>query len=337
MEKTETKEELKKKLFETFEKLRELEDCEEKENKEEQKIENKSGDMKGCLCPINIEMGGFVSIDEKKKSENQRCNDGKTGFVGTGVQLMYARCIANHFFPSKKERVYDLGWSYLYDKHESHVTSEFATRFNGSFFEFYKEGEYLCLANINDDGDITVTTLEDLQTYWETYLEYKELQESLKEFGIKGEDVVAFFYACLMAKDYAIGETYDCMVPKETGQREKGKYLPYDEESIEWVEGRLGKKITVNEEGIRTSNTFLLYKFNEYIDWLLKELIRKSKGTAVRSLVVSRMVYVLGISNDPRYKDFVWSNNDNPNVKLRGDIQKVNFAKKLSKNKYYHL
>lgn len=105
----------------------------------------------------------------------------------------------------------------------------------------------------------------------------------------------------------------------------------------QWKEGRLGKKITVDPKtGIKTTNTYLLYEFNRYLDWFLHDKKGEGDGKAERALVVSRMVYVLDLSNNPDYKDYILDTNNNRNLKLRGDICKVNPQKIQTQNKFYN-
>ena len=237
-------------------------------------------------------------------------------------EMLFVRLVANHFFPSEKDRTDERGWSWKCERHESHVPDEFIDRFNGSMLECY-DGLYL--VHIDNQGNVIPAKREDLQKWWKAYIEYDELQESLVAYNIKTDtERKAFFLLCLMAKDHAIGQTYDTYI---YDVNKNGEF-------VNRHEGMLGKKIINSEKGEECQvNTYLLYAFNQCVDWLLKELKRGKGGR--RALVASRMVHVLGISTDSAFREITLSGENNENLKLTSVIQKVKPQKAKTQNKYY--
>lgn len=136
--------------------------------------------------------------------------------------MRYIEDVALHFFESEEE-VVDLNPWRKKSEDTVHwggypVPTIFVDRFNGSYYSYLHIEYSKYLANIDNHGDITDTTWEDIKTWWDYYLNYDELQDSLLAFGIDNDNKRrAFFLLCLWAKDAAIGQTYDTYVPKEKG------------------------------------------------------------------------------------------------------------------------
>lgn len=210
--------------------------------------------------------------------------------------------------------------------------------------------------------------IECRDEWWQSYLQDEELQQSLNLFGIDtDEKKAAFFYLCLMVKDYAVSRTADAM-KKDNTPRENIRQLiealekmnperVYPDSDLHWTFENVGtltykyKKCEKEEktrassfiiddgdtlnfirmalthylkinpmsnhsqldcvhigsfdriEHIKLGQKHLLFLFHQYIYWWLKQQ-KKVPGVyanADRWLMVSKMVYHVGISSDKRF------------------------------------
>lgn len=77
--------------------------------------------------------------------------------------------------------------------------------------------------------------------------------------------------------------------------------------------------------------------FNKYLGWFMKPLVadKDSMASKDKSLLVSRMVFVLGISDDERYFEEYKDNGDKLNF-LQNNIKKYKDFTPSTYNKYYY-
>ena len=180
------------------------------------------------------------------------------------------------------------------------------------------------------------------------YMESKEVQETIKAFGL---DSTKFWYLCLMVKDYVDSRTNDVIKLNPTHRAELAGLIEeldklhpkFENHTISCVgTGELYVKIGKNKKFtikdgvtlslINAAVSFLLgyskkyinlldssslnfneresmpliyhiYLFNYYLSWFLKDIkgIKGIYASKDKSLLISRMIYILGISDDKRY------------------------------------
>jgi len=237
--------------------------------------------------------------------------------------LEYAEVVANHFW-----RVYDPTKYVLEDGIEvegqylpSIVPHDFACRFLDG--EIDKRNEVI-------------------------YMESKEVQETIKAFGL---DSAKFWYLCLMVKDYVDSRTNDAIKLNPTHREELLRLIEeldklhpeFWNHTISCVgTGELyvkigkDKKFTITD-GVTLSlinaavslllgnskeytdlldssslnfnereslpRVYQIYLFNHYLAWFLKprKAIKGFHASKDKSLLISRMAYILGITFDDRF------------------------------------
>lgn len=180
------------------------------------------------------------------------------------------------------------------------------------------------------------------------YMESKEVQETIKAFGL---DSAKFWYLCLMVKDYVDSRTNDAIKENPTHREELVRLIEeldklhpkFEKHSISSVgTGELSVKIGKDKrftitDGItlsliNTAVSFLIsnskeytnlldssslnfnereslprvyqiYLFNFYLAWFLKskKAIKGFHASKDKSLLISRMTYILGITFDDRF------------------------------------
>ena len=180
------------------------------------------------------------------------------------------------------------------------------------------------------------------------YLESKEVQETIKAFGL---DSAKFWYLCLMVKDYVDSRTNDAIKQNPTHREELLRLIEeldklhpkFENHTISCVgTGELyikvgkDKKFTISD-GVTLSlinaavsflighskdytnlldssslnfnereslpRVYQLYMFNHYLSWFLKprKSIKGIHASKDKSLLISRMTYILGITFDDRF------------------------------------
>ena len=180
------------------------------------------------------------------------------------------------------------------------------------------------------------------------YLESKEVQETIKAFGL---DSTKFWYLCLMVKDYVDSRTNDAIKMNPAHREELVRLIEeldklhpkFENHTISCVgTGELyvkvgkDKKFTITD-GVTLSlinaavsfligyskkytnlldssslnfnkreslpHVYQIYLFNQYLSWFLKP--KKAKkvfhASKDKSLLISRMTYILGITFDDRF------------------------------------
>jgi hypothetical protein len=180
------------------------------------------------------------------------------------------------------------------------------------------------------------------------YLESKEVQETIKAFGL---DSTKFWYLCLMVKDYVDSRTNDAIKMNPAHREELVRLIEeldklhpkFENHTISCVgTGELyvkvgkDKKFTITD-GVTLSlinaavsfligyskkytnlldssslnfnkreslpHVYQIYLFNQYLSWFLKP--KKTKkvfhASKDKSLLISRMTYILGITFDDRF------------------------------------
>lgn len=214
------------------------------------------------------------------------------------------------------------------------------------------------------------------------YMESKEVQETIKAFGI---DSAKFWYLCLMVKDYVDSRTNDAIKANPTHREELlrlveelDKLHPHFRNHTISCGGtgelfvKIGKdkKFTITDgvtlSLINAAVSFLIgnskeytnlldssslnvnereslpliyhiYLFNYYLSWFLKD-IRGIKGIYAskdKSLLISRMIFILGISDDKRYYQEYTESGDRLNF-LKQNLSKYkNIDIKTISNTYF--
>ena len=180
------------------------------------------------------------------------------------------------------------------------------------------------------------------------YMESKEVQETIKAFGL---DSAKFWYLCLMVKDYVDSRTNNAIKQNPTHREELLRLIEeldklhpkFENHTISCVgTGELyvkigkDKKFTITDgvtlSLINAAVSFLLgnskeytnlldssslnfnereslprvyqiYLFNYYLAWFLKskKAIKGFHASKDKSLLISRMTYILGITFDDRF------------------------------------
>lgn len=180
------------------------------------------------------------------------------------------------------------------------------------------------------------------------YLESKEVQETLKAFGL---DSTKFWYLCLMVKDYVDSRTTDAIKLNPTHREELVRLIEeldklhpkfgnhtisYDGTGELSVKMGNDKKFTITDgttlslinaavslligyskdytslldssslnfnERESLPRVYQLYMFNHYLSWFLKprKAIKGIHASKDKSLLISRMTYILGITFDDRF------------------------------------
>ena len=214
------------------------------------------------------------------------------------------------------------------------------------------------------------------------YMESKEVQETIKAFGL---DSAKFWYLCLMVKDYVDSRTNDAIKENPTHREELlrlveelDKLHPHFRNHTISCGGagelfvKIGKdkKFTITDgvtlSLINAAVSFLIgnskeytnlldssslnvnereslpliyhiYLFNYYLSWFLKD-IRGIKGIYAskdKSLLISRMIFILGISDDKRYYQEYTESGDRLNF-LKQNLSKYkNIDIKTISNTYF--
>ncbi len=182
------------------------------------------------------------------------------------------------------------------------------------------------------------------------YIESKEVQETIKAFGL---DSAKFWYLCLMVKDYVDSRINDAIKLNPTHREElvrlieeldklhpkfENHTINYDGTGVLSVKIGTEKKFTIKDgvtlslinaalsfllchsnnytnllnsssinfnERERLPRVYQIYLFNHYLSWFLKPkiAIRSIHASKDKSLLISRMTYILGITFDNRFYD----------------------------------
>ena len=236
--------------------------------------------------------------------------------------LEYAEVVANHFWGTYDPAKYIL---------------EDGTEVEGQYLPSIVPHDFACRYL---DGEID-------KRKENTYLESKEVQETLKAFGL---DSAKFWCLCLMVKDYVESRTKKAIKLNPTHREELVNLVnridqlehsidnPLEYNGIVELSVKIGKekRYTITdgttigiirfaiakllEETPQFHNTldsvrlnrnekvdlplvYHIYMFNYYISCFMKDIkgIKGVYASKDKSLLISRMIFILGISDDKRY------------------------------------
>ena len=198
------------------------------------------------------------------------------------------------------------------------------------------------------------------------YLASEEVIDTVKAFGM---DVDKFWYLCLFIKDIVYGYTVNAVLSPQN-PREKLSKLVSELEKVD-DSSELILKVSKHKVRITDSTTlslikdavtnvladnnelldsvpidfsqkkdlkpvYQIYLFNKYLSWFIKPLMadKASLASKDKNLLISRMIFILGISDDENYFEEYNDKGDKLNF-LKNNLRRYQDVKIPTMNKYY--